>query len=77
MNQIGDGLDIEALDNENKEGVMLAETEAIPKSKGKGGRKAVSWWDDKCREAVTNSNKAFKVMKRTHNFQAMLQYKQA
>lgn len=36
-NQIGDDLDIEALDNENKEGVMLAEIEAVPKRKGKGG----------------------------------------
>lgn len=33
LNRTGDDLDIEAQDNENKESVMLAEIEAIPKSK--------------------------------------------
>ena len=34
------------------------------------------WWDDKCKDAVKNRNKAFKIVKRTHSFQAMLLYKQ-
>ena len=59
LSQIGDDLDTETLDNEIKKGIILAAIESIPKSKGKGKRKAMPWWDDKCKDAVKNRNKAF------------------
>lgn len=76
MNRIDYCIELEALDCKVKQGILSAAIEAIPESKGKIKRKAVLWWN-KCKTAVRNRNKAFKLMKRTHNCQHMIQYKQA
>ena len=51
--------------------------QTISKSKGTMKRKAVPWWTDECSAAVKERNKALKVLKRTHNFQNLIKYKQA
>lgn len=35
------------------------------------------WWDDKCKIVVRNRNGAFKVMKRIHNVQHVIQFEEA
>lgn len=77
LSQIHEGMNIETMDSKLKQGLILAAIESIPKSKGRTGQKVVPWWDDECKEAVKNRNKAFKLVKRTHNFQHLIQYKQA
>lgn len=77
LSQIEYNDDIETLENKIKKGIITAAMESIPKSKGKVKRKIVPWWDEECKEAVRNRNKAFKIMKRTHNFRHMIQYKYA
>ncbi len=49
--------------------ITAAAVEHIPKSKGRVKRKSVPWWDDKCKIAVRQRKKAFKLLKKTHNFQ--------
>ncbi len=71
LNQIEYNCTIEILENKVRQGIITAALESIPK------RKEVPWWDDKCKKAVRNRNKAFKVMKRTHNVMHMVQYKYA
>lgn len=77
LSQVSDGMDIETLDSILKQGIVSAALESIPKSKGRTKKRVIPWWDDNCKEAVRNRNKAFKLVKRTHNFQHMIQYKQA
>lgn len=55
----------------------MAAITAIPKSSGKFVKRVVPWWNDECEEAVRNRNKAFRRLKRTHNFQHLIQYKKA
>uniref|UniRef100_A0A671TUX8 Reverse transcriptase domain-containing protein n=1 Tax=Sparus aurata TaxID=8175 RepID=A0A671TUX8_SPAAU len=55
----------------------MAAMASIPKSSGKLVRKAVSRWNAKCEEAVRERNRAFRRLKRTHNFQHLIDYKQA
>jgi len=58
-------MNIETMDRKLKQGITLAAIESIPKSKGRTRQKVVPWWDDECKEAVKNRNKAFKIVKRT------------
>uniref|UniRef100_A0A3B3Q2D7 Reverse transcriptase domain-containing protein n=1 Tax=Paramormyrops kingsleyae TaxID=1676925 RepID=A0A3B3Q2D7_9TELE len=75
LNQVVYEGDIEMLERNVRQGIMTAALESVPKSQGKIKRKEVLWWNDECRKAVQNRNKAFKVMKRSHNFLHMVQYK--
>lgn len=50
---------------------------ALPRSKPKNLKKIVPWWTDKCKQAIKERNKAFKTLKRTHNFQNLIEYKKA
>lgn len=38
-------------------------------------RKAVPWSTEDCSKAVKTRNKAFRILKNTHNFQHLIQYK--
>lgn len=67
--------DIEEFEKRVREGILMAAELAIPKSSGSLKRRAVPWWDEKCSEAVKNRNRAFRVLKRTHNYQHMIEYK--
>lgn len=77
LNQIDYNDDIETLESKIKNGIITAAMKSIPKSKGNVKRKTVPWWDEECKEAVRNRNKAFKIMKRTHNFMHMIKCKYA
>ncbi len=57
--------------------ILEAASELIPKSKGKMTRKAVPWWTDKCSKAVRERNTAFKLLKRTHNYNHLILFKKA
>lgn len=51
----------------------MAAMDAIPKRSGKLVRKAVPWWNEKCDEVVRERNRAFRRLKRTHNFQHLIE----
>ncbi len=57
--------------------ILEAASELILKSKGKMTRKAVPWWTDKCSKAVRERNTAFKLLKRTHNYNHLILFKKA
>lgn len=57
--------------------ILEAALESIPKSKGKMTRKAVPWWTEKCSKVVKDRNKAFKLLKRTHNYNHLILFKKA
>lgn len=77
LSQISDNMEVERMDREIKQGIISAATRSIPKSTGRKKNKLVPWWDEKCKQAVKSRNKAFKLVKRYHNFQHLIQYKQA
>ncbi len=60
---------------EFREVVLKASHLAIPKSKGKINRKPVPWWTEECSKIIKERNKAFTILKRTHNFQRLVEYK--
>lgn len=57
--------------------VIMAAESSIPKSRNRMERRLVPWWTEECHQAVRNRNKAFKLVKKTHNLQHMIQYKKA
>lgn len=70
-------IDVESYEIEVRQSIYMAAIATIPKSSGKLVRKAVPWWCSKCKEVVKERNRAFRRLKRTHNFQHMIEYKQA
>lgn len=74
--RIDDSLDVENLNSEVSYSIICAAEGAIPKSKPKTLTRIVPWWNEKCRQAVKDRNRAFRLLKRTHNFQSLIEYKQ-
>lgn len=68
--------DIEEYEMRVRQSIYVAAEATIPKRSGKSKRKAVPWWNDKCEEAVKNRNRSFRILKRTHNFQHLIEYKE-
>ncbi len=56
---------------------QMAADNSIPKISNRKERKLVPWWTEECQQAVRNRNKAFRLVKRTHNMQHLIQYKKA
>jgi len=54
----------------------MAAMDTIPKSSGKLVKKAVPW-SVECEKLVKERNRAFRKLKRTHNFQRLIEYKKA
>ncbi len=52
---------------------QMAAENSIPKISNRKERKLVPWWTEECQQAVRTRNKAFRLVKRTHN----IQYKKA
>ena len=69
--------DVDILNDEVSAAIYEAATGSVPRSKGKMRRKAVPWWTEQCSIAVKHRNIAFRTLKRTHNFQNLIQYKKA
>lgn len=67
--------DIEEIDEKFREVVLKAAYLSISKSKGKMKKKPVPWWSEECSKIVNERNKAFKMLKRTYNFQRLMEYK--
>jgi len=51
--------------------------ETIPKSSGIRRRKAVPWWTQECTEVIKVRNRVFRVLRCTHNFEHLIQYKRS
>ncbi len=56
--------------------LLKAANESIPKSNGQMKRKMVPWWTEECSAVVKERNKALRILRRTHNFQNLIKYKQ-
>ncbi|XP_013856479.1 uncharacterized protein LOC106512397 [Austrofundulus limnaeus] len=70
-------LDIEDIEEKIREVIMKAAKLAIPISKGKRTKKEVPWWTQKCSEAIRKRNQTFRILRRTHNYQNLIEYKKA
>lgn len=69
--------DVETLSLNITAGILSAAVSTIPRTKPRELGKIVPWWNNECRQVVKGRNKAFKVLKRTHNFQDLIEYKKA
>ncbi len=69
--------DIEGIEEKFKATLLDVAKQTISRSKGRMKRKAVPWWTDECGKVVKERNKALRLLRRTHNFQNLIKYKQA
>lgn len=77
MDKIDLNEDIEEIDTKMTVTILEAANQTISKSKGRMKRKAVPWWTEECGRAVKERNKALKVLRRSHHFRTLIEYKQA
>ncbi len=73
--KVNEDIGIERIYTEVVSTIHNGANECIPKSTGKRVGKIVPWWNEKCSIAVRRKRKAFKKLKRTHNWQNMIMYK--
>lgn len=74
LSEVQESNDIEYV-KQMQQGIHMAAEIAFLKIAGSLKRKAVPCWDDKCGDAVKNRNRAFRVLKWTHNYQHLIEYK--
>jgi len=55
--------------------LLGAAKESIPKRGGSFRKKIVPRWTQECTKVIKERHKAFKILKRTHNFQNLVDYK--
>ncbi len=75
--KVNEDIGIERIYTEVVSTIRNGATESIPKSTGKRVGKIVPWWNEKCSIAVRRKRKAFKKLKRTHNWENMIMYKKS
>lgn len=56
--------------------LLDAAEKSIPKSNGQMKRKMVPWWTDDCSRVVKEKNKTLRILRRAHNYQNLIKYKQ-
>lgn len=66
---------VEKLNEAICKAILEAANKSIQKKGGRAGRKIVPWWTKACDKAIKDRNKAFKHLKRNHNFQNLIEYK--
>ena len=76
MDKIDLNEDIEEIDKKLEITLLEAAKQSISKSKGRMKRKAVPWWTDECSKIVKERNRALRLLRRTHNVQNLIRYKQ-
>lgn len=59
VSQINEELSIDMLDYKVKQSIVASALKAILKTIGNGRKKVMPWGDERCKEAVGNTNKAF------------------
>ena len=75
VNQSHTNTDVDTLNLSVCEGILDAARKAIQKKGGKRVKKIFPWWAEECDKAVKFRNKAFKMLKRNHSFQNLIEYK--
>lgn len=75
--QVQSHLSVEIMTRKISQCILSAAGEAIPKTTGKARRRDVPWWNDEYQLVVGERNGAFKLVKRSHNFQHLIDYKRA
>lgn len=54
--QVQDNVSVESMTQEISQSILSSADEAIPKTTGKGMRRAVPWWNDECQLVVREKN---------------------
>lgn len=57
--------------------IVAAAREAIPKLEPRLLNRILPWWSKECKDAVKERNRAFRSLKKFHNFQSLVEYKRA
>lgn len=57
--------------------IIQAAEIAIPRAVGRKDKKSVPWWGVECRNAVKKRNKMFKLLRKHHSLEALIEYKRA
>jgi len=69
--------DVDELNTSICKAIRRAAVEAIGKNKSGNRKKVVPWWNEECREAVFIRNKALRNVRRSINFNDLINYKKA
>lgn len=77
LSLVDDSMSVEGLCREVSTSILAAAGEAIPKSESRPLSRIVPWWSKECQDAVKDRNSIFRQLKRSHNFQCMMEYKRA
>ena len=57
--------------------IIECANESIPKASGYRNKKNVLWWDENCRQAIKEQNRAFRLLKKHHSMESLVQYKRS
>lgn len=68
---------VEMISDDIVDAIQAAANKCIPKRKGGRKNKIVPWWNEECASAIRRKRKAFSIVKKTHNFQDLIEYKKA
>ena len=56
--------------------LIKSANESIPKASGCRNKKNMPWWDENCRQAIKEWNRAFRLLKK-HSMESLGQYKRS
>jgi len=69
--------DVKLLNSELVSAIHQAAEISIPKASGRILKKSVPWWNEQCSAAIKERSKAFEQIRKSHTFEALVQYKRA
>ena len=67
--------DVEELNKAVVTAIIKSAKESIPKASGGRNKKNMPWWDENCRHAIRERNEAFRLLKKQHSMESLVQYK--
>lgn len=73
--EVRNHLSVERMNQEISQSILSSAEEAFSKTSGKVRGRSVPRWNDECNLVVRKRNGAFKLVKRDHNFQHLIDYK--
>ena len=69
--------DVDELNKVVATAIIKSENESIPKASGCRNKKNVPWWDENCRQAIKERNRAFRLLKKHRSMESLVQYKRS
>ena len=68
MEKVDISQDVNELNHSVCEAILGAAKQTIQRNRGRSKKKIAPWWTRECANAIQSQNKAFKMVKTTHNF---------